>query len=226
MKNIELHIFTNAGTFAPDTKLIESTYSSFIQTFGDFDNVFVWHDPKPNITSADLYHENLKKIFTNVEKTTCFADGYVKSVSQSKADFMFMLEHDWKFYKDNIHHGIEDICETMKRNDILHMRFNKRNNVVQAWDKTLEEITDAESNLSYCVTPSIANNPHIIYREKYISKALNYIKVPSNGQRGGVEQVLTREVDDLFGAIYGKLNHEKTIYHTDGSRNPKKELWK
>jgi hypothetical protein len=223
VKDIELHLFTNSGFFSPDIEMIESTFKSFIDTFKCSIKTHVWYDPKPNKKAADKYHLNLEKMFDNVTRTTCFADGYVKAVNTSKSEFMFILEHDWKFYSEHIHHSLKEICSVMKQDDLLQMRFNKRETIVKAWDHTLDE--KICNDIKYCITPSIANGPHIINTKKYINDAVKYIKVPENGERGGVEQVLS-EIQQLYGSIYGPLNHPATIFHTDGGRFPQRKLWK
>lgn len=212
MKNFELHIFTNSTINSPSTELIAHTYNSFLKTFNLDCPVTVWYDPKPNKEKADLYHKNLTKIFTNINITKSLSDGYISAVKNSSADFLFMLEHDWQFL-DNINDGLQDICSIMFENKLCHLRFNKRANESINVDKNLVEIKE---RISYCITPALSNNPHIVNRSLYIDQALPYVKLKSGAK--GIEHKLFK-VKDLYGAIYGPLKYPPTIKHLDGKTN-------
>lgn len=206
---IDLHIFTNSTQYAPNVDTLLRTFNSFTDTFGKPNTVSVWCDSKPNIKASQAYKTNLEDAGFSVTLTTCMADGYKKAVSSSQSKYMFMLEHDWVFLDKNIHHNLEELTEMMEINDLFHLRFNKRNTDEFAWDTNLEDTTS-----NYCLTDSVSNNPHIIHRERYIERALRYVEVPPLGERGGIEQPLTA-VEDLRGAIYGKMGHPQTVQHTD-----------
>lgn len=210
--NIELHLFTNATVSAPSTKMIESTYSSFCNCFNFNTTPIVWYDPKPNTKSSDDYSRNLKKIFSMVNVTSSLSDGYIQAVKSSTADFLFMLEHDWKFLS-TIEHSLQDICNLMTSDRLVHFRFNKRSNRPVRLDKRLQEVS---SGIQYCITPFLSNNPHIIQREIYLEKALPYVKKEAGSK--GIEQRLKR-VKSLKGAIYGPLNYPQTVQHCDGKNN-------
>lgn len=209
--NIELHIFTNSTVYAPKTEIIEQTYNSFNETFGKLNSVQVWYDPKPIEKHADKYEINLKKLFPIIHRTTCLADGYIKSVKNSNADYLFMLEHDWVFNKENINHTLSEICKCMEQEDLFHFRFNKRKNIEKVWDRKLTENTN--SSVPYCLTPSVSNNPHIIHRKRYVEKALPHLKL--NGGSYGIEQELL-DIEELKGAIYGLKKYPQTVTHLDG----------
>jgi len=206
---IELHVFTNSTNSAPSTKLIENTFKSFCRTFNDSLNVTVWCDIHPNIEASSLYIENLKKIFNIVNETTSLSDGYTKAIKNSSAEFLFMLEHDWIF-NNNIKHNLNTILEVMLKDDLMHLRFNKRVNVGKKFDKGIREVNNQK--MSYCITPGISNNPHIIQRKKYVDLALPLINVREKSF--GIEKELSNS--DLLGAIYGPLNYPSTITHVDG----------
>lgn len=214
--DIELNIFTNSTKFAPDTTVIERTYESFIDTFGKVQRVNVWHDPKPNSASADTYHQELQRLFPQVNRTISLADGYKKAILGSTSEFIFMLEHDWEFVGDSIAHGLAEICQQMGADDILHLRFNKIVNRCTGWDVDL--IERSNGIVPYCVTPCISNNPHIIQRAKYLDEALRHIRVSENGASGGIEDRLLR-AKNLYGAIYGTLEHPACVSHLDGRKN-------
>lgn len=212
MKNIELNIFTNAVSSAPQTRLIEKTYNSFVSTFGKIEKTNIWYNPYPNVIDAVKYRKNLKKIFNNkVIKTQSFSDGYIKSIKKSTSDFMFMLEHDWIF-NNNINHSLDEIIDEMIENDLWYIRFNKRKNETikkENWMKSANF-----KKVPFCYTNTISNNPHIINRKKYIKIALDKIKKDEKSY--GIEENLTNK--GLNVGIYGTLNYERTIIHLNGKR--------
>lgn len=210
MKNFELHIFTNSTINSPSTELITHTYNSFLETFNVDCPVTVWYDPKPNKEKADLYYKNLIKKFTNINITKSLSDGYIKAVETSQSDFLCMLEHDWEFLP-TITNSIDDILDTIQEDNILHFRFNKRKNNQTGWDTYLEEIQS--KNFLYCKTPCLSNNPHIIQKDLYTNKALQYLKVSKSSK--GIEHELS-SINHLEGSIYGPLNYPPTIKHLDG----------
>lgn len=187
---IELHIFTN-----PVKKpVFHQTFESFVHTFGYIEPV-VWCD-------GHIYLETLKDF--DVRLTSGLADGYIRAIQESKADYLFMLEHDWQFL--SIDDTLEDIVDLMKRNDLHHLRFNKRENKPAVWDKWIEDKGE------YCLTPNVSNNPHIIERRIY----LQFIKegwIQRLGGSKGIEEIISKHID---GAIYGGEGHPATIKHLDG----------
>jgi len=209
MTSIELHIFTNATQYAPSVDIITETYNSFINKFNYDGKVTVWYDPKPNIEHAEKYLHNLKEIFHTVNITTSLSDGYVRAVKSSTSDFLFMLEHDWKFLP-TLTHSLTEICNVIQEENLIHLRFNKRSNESMFLDKRLEE---RSANINYCVTPFLSNNPHIIKRDIYIHNALQYVQIEEGSL--GIEQRLKR-VKSLTGAIYGPLGYPQTVEHLDG----------
>jgi hypothetical protein len=123
-----------------------------------------------------------------------------------------MLEHDWVFVKQRITHTLEEICQAMDDNNLIHFRFNKRKNIEHSWDTSLIE---KKGKVPYCLSPNLSNNPHIINRQLYISVALDKIKLLKNSK--GIEEVLLKE-KDLYGAIYGSKHFDNTIIHLDGRK--------
>ena len=213
-RDIELHIFTNATRSAPVTATIESTYSSFLETFGPVEKTSVWYDPKPNKKAGHEYKRNLEKLFGTVTTTASLVDGYARALKESDARFLFMLEHDWNFLGERITHSLEDICHAMEREGLLHLRFNRLDNDSKEGDAGLVEAQSKQ--LAYCVTPQLSNNPHIIQREIYLEDAFQYLKISKRSGSKGIEEQLT-PVQSLTGAIYGPMGHPPTIVHLDGA---------
>jgi len=206
----EIHIFTNSTINSPSTELITHTYNSFLETFSVDCPVTVWYDPKPNQEKADLYYKNLTKKFTNINITRSLSDGYIKAVEISQSKFLCMLEHDWEFLP-TITNSIEDILEIIQTDDILHLRFNRRKNREKGLDTYLKETKS--KRFSYCKTPALSNNPHIIQKNLYVNQAKQYLKISKSSM--GIEQKLS-PIRHLEGAIYGPIDYPPTINHLNG----------
>lgn len=218
MPTIELNIFTNSTLSAPRTDIIERTYQSFINTFGAEYPVTVYCDPHPNYKQGKYYIEALEKLFPVVRKTSSLSDGYIKSVENATADFLFQLEGDWIFNKPLIKHSLEEICKTMASHGLYHMRFNKRANIISGWDIGLKEkkcFYSRDLEMTYCETSVLSNNPHIIDVKTYRKKCLPLIEVKPGSK--GIEENLTH--CGLTGAIYGPAGYLATVKHQDGRRS-------
>ena len=210
---ISLSLFTNSTLSAPRTDIIRRTYDSFCDTFGAGYPVTVYCDSHPNFKMFKFYLEELQKTFPKVYKTSSLSDGYVKSVNNTDADYLFQLEGDWIFNKSLIKHSLEEITAVMSAFGIYHFRFNKRANIVSGWDIGLKEINS--SGFKFCETSVLSNNPHIIHRETYIKKCLPLIQIKPGSK--GIEENLTHV--GLTGAIYGGLNYPSCVKHQDGRRS-------
>jgi len=160
-----------------------------------------------------FYFEELKKYFPAVYKTSSLSDGYVKSIKNSDAEYLFQLEGDWLFNKDKIRHSLEEIITAMASHELYHMRFNKRANIISGWDIGLKE--RIAGNVIYCETSVLSNNPHIIHRKTYIKKCLPLIEIKPGSK--GIEENLTHV--GLTGGIYGGISYPATVKHQDGRRS-------
>ena len=213
---ISLNIFTNCTLSAPRTDVIERTYKSFIDTFGPDYPVTVYCDPHPNYKQGKYYIEALEKLFPVVIKTDSLSDGYIKAVNNTDAEFCVMLEHDWQFNKPLIKHSLEQICEIMQKNNIYHLRFNKRQNIKAGWDT---QFTPTDVNgFKCCISNNMSNNPHIIDRKKYINEMIKYLKILPGSK--GIEEELNK-TEKYFSYIYGPENYPATVTHLDGRRDDK-----
>lgn len=213
MKTIELHIFTNSTDKAVDPLLtiINQTYSSFLKVFGNQCQVVVWCDPNPNTNAADNYITELKKVFRTVNITKSLIAGYYQAVTNSKSDYLFMLEHDWKILP-TITHSLDEIVECMEENNLWYLIFHKFNNSDNFTpNKKLKE--QHGTNMSFCVTNRVSNNPHIINRSKYLDNAIKYINLNAVGSNG-LEVELTKS--PLSAAFYGDICQLATVKHLNG----------
>ena len=210
---IELHLFTNSTVHAPSIDYIENTYNSFIDTFKYKLNPTVWCDPSPNRAASEEYINNLKNKFNLVNITDGFSQGYHQAVKNSTSEFMIMLEHDWDFIAKNIQHTLPEIIDGMREDNILHLRFNKRenrNNI--GWDLNVSEVKGKV--FDFCTTDCVSNNPHIINRQRWLNEAIKHTRYVGYNGAYGIEEFLT--ASSIRGAIYGPIGHPSTIYHTDG----------
>jgi hypothetical protein len=211
---IGLNIFTNCASCAPDTEILERTYDSFKNVFGEYETrIFI--DPHTRTSVYREYFQRISKLFPLIEcvKSMSLSDGYIKSIQMSDADYLFQLEHDWIFKKEHIKHTIEQICDLMHSRGLYHFRFNKRENMTAIWDKTLWQVES--SDIKYCITPNLSNNPHIIDRLQYSNHIIKYIKNKTGSK--GIEEELNL-TGKFFSCIYGELGYPACVNHLDGRR--------
>ena len=207
--NCQLNIFTNCHASSPDIGIVLQTYNSFINTFGPM-SATIYIDPNPHNSRYVEYCNRLRTIPNcTVVKTESLSDGYVKSIKNSTADYLFQLEGDWIF-NDNINHSLRQIIKFMSATGCYHFRFNKRSNFVSGWDKMMCE--SEFMGIKYCVSNNISNNPHIIDRKKYLNEFIDYIKIVQGSK--GIEEQLNKY--ELSTCIYGGHGHDATIKHLDG----------
>lgn len=213
---IELKVFTNCTYHIKNHQTIHDTIKSFENTFGPYPmQIFV--DPNPNLKDSDDYINELKERYSDVQISDSLSDGYIKAVNQSKSEFLFMLEHDWSFIKERIHHSLEEICDIMKRDSLHHLRFNQYDNKYKDGVDMkcyCESIFECDE---YVKVRGASNNPHLIYSNIYKRDLMKYIKKEKGSI--GIEQNLTNSQGNF--AVYGKVNHQHTINHTDGQK-----VWK
>jgi len=211
---IELSIFTNSIPTAPSTEIIEKTFHSFVDTFGGIP-AKIYLDPKPNRVAFGQYRENLRKQFgIDPVITSSLSDGYVRSIRESKADYLFQLEHDWIF--QNITHTLPQILEAMSAAKIYHFRFSKHpNTLVPELMKWQTVMVEKEScGIKYCETDNLSNNPHIIDRRYCLENLLPKLAVLPGSS--GIEERLTKK--GLVGCQYGPIDYPPTIKHLQGRK--------
>jgi hypothetical protein len=209
--NVELNIFTNTHESSPGIRIVKNTYDSFVCTFGELPTT-IYCDIHPNIDRSKEYIKNLEKVFDRVIVTTSLSDGYLKSIENSKADYLFQLENDWIF-NDNIEHTLNEITDIMDALKIYHFRFNKRSNVISGWDSLMVE--SQYMDFKFCSCNNLSNNPHIISRKRYDNDIKNYIQNKPGSK--GIEECLNKY--GLATVIYGGFGHSATIFHLDGKHS-------
>jgi hypothetical protein len=218
MADISLNIFTNTHTSSPHTRLIEQTYSSFCDAFGIYQPTF-YVDHHPNSDRIEEYVTNIKTLFPgcSVKRTESLSDGYMRSIQKTEsAKYLFQLEGDWIFKKENIKHSLDEIIEVMEKENLPQFRFNKRPNTPAVWDLYMKpKFSQLKSGkvLNYCLSNNISNNPHIINKNYYFQNILKYLKIVPGSK--GIEEVLNR-IKPFESAIYGRIGDMETIEHLDG----------
>lgn len=228
--SIELNIFTNCTAVIESHQTIFRTIDSFIEMFGEFP-IHIWCDRNPNTNAAPRYIKQLTNKYgsTNVTLTESLSDGYIKAINQSNSDFMFMLEHDWIFKKEIIHHSLGEICEVMSSDLIHQFRFNRVSNKrcfsepnfsptfqkeTYDYHKGIDVVNS--SIVPYFTVKSASNNPHIIHRKLYKQDLFHLLRNVSESY--GIEHRL-RNIDNAKFAIYGDVDTLATVEHTDGRLN-------
>lgn len=214
MMTIHTHIFTNCTASAPSTEMLRRTYNSFYTAFGHMP-LTIWIDPNPNPGKYERYHHNLANKFgaENLRKSSSLSDGYIRAITESSAEYLLMLEHDWIIDRTRLMHTLPEILAAMRGHGIDHLRFNKRGNTPESWDREMSEHGDA--GFRYCRTNNVSNNPHILRRAaglEWIDKRWIEVKPGSDG----IEQKHLRN-PRTWGAIYGGLGYPQVIHHLDGS---------
>jgi len=212
--DINLNIFTNSIQTAPDINIIRQTYQSFCDTFGEIPTT-IYCDSHPNTAKFPEYFKNLKEYFKNCEviHTNSLSDGYLKSIKNSTANYLFQLEGDWIF-NGNINHSLQELIKIMYKNSIYHLRFNKRANIRAGWD-TIFNPAEIDG-FKCCISNNMSNNPHIIDRNRYITEIIDDIKL-KQGSKGIEEELNARK--KYFSCLYGPENYPATVTHLDGRKS-------
>lgn len=216
---IDLNVFTNSTNIIKEYQPIHQTINSFKEAFGDY-KMTIWCDRNPNTKDADEYIKTLNEKYDNVNICDSLSDGYTKAIHQSKSDFLFMLEHDYLFNKERIHHSLEQICEVMKRDSIHHLRFNilkNRWNGYTGKKPYNQVIGENKKGVPYIRVAGASNRPHLLNKQIYIRDLMKYINVEHSSF--GIEQRLQAPKEGRI-AVYGDINHLEVITHIDG-----RQLW-
>jgi hypothetical protein len=206
----------NHATLTVDELPIWGTLESFLATFGRastgavrvyshsytffLDNLEIKRRLEDDIGAVEFY------------ETRGLADGYSRSIRDSSAEFVFQLEHDWRFVAGTVQHSLSEITAAMREGALPHLRFHQfANTATAAW--TMNEQTGL--SVPICKTNAFSNNPHILNRAMAEKMYLPLIN-PRSARSSGIEEVLTRRFGDAW--LYGPLNHPATIAHSDGAR--------
>lgn len=194
---IALNIFANCSEESPNIEIIRQTYDSFVKIFGEIP-LYIYVDREPYKDRYSQYLKNIKQEFSTsaplkkIIMTQGLAHGYVLSIKQSRADYLFQLEYDWQLH--DIKHSLDEIIQLMKERGAYHFRFNKRldkpNFKSDKWHSYMIEKT--HNGMKFLVTDNLSNNPHIIDRKFYLNKLINNIDT-TKGKSFGIEENLTRK---------------------------------
>jgi len=209
---VGLNIFSNC-TGKPDlVPMLLKTYNSWVKTFGYPDSTTVYLDRNPVADTLPGVKKALTSEHFKVVITESLSDGYIRSLADAEFDFVFQLEHDWEFLPGRVKHSLDELTGAMLDGGVMHLRFNKRSNIVAKWDK---KITGVKlGGIDFCITDQLSNNPHIINVRAYLDKAVNRLKVQPGSK--GIEEVLSWR--DLEGHIYGPIGYAQVIEHLDGRK--------
>ena len=165
------------------------------------------------------YFKN-KYIIINVRSSKGHLTGNIRDCFNKKlinTKFLLVLQHDLPFIKKfNIQKIILDMIKFPK---LKHIRFNKRNNIKEGFDKrnNIFNYIKLKNNYEYMSTPGWSDQNHLTYKEYYENIVL------SECQNGTfMENFLNGKINNLtdhnkYGTfLFGKFNDTATIKHTDG----------
>lgn len=174
----------NVFTHKVKNPTISTTINSFVSVFG--------------------WPERIN-VYTDGVNSNGFGDGYIKAIRECTDDYIFMLEHDWRFIRKP-EHSLCELTELMRTHGIEHLRFNKRVNYPKLYDTELLDMGWC------CRTPFVSNNPHIIDRLAYLQYIERGWVQPLSGSMG-VEEIISKHID---GRIYGGIGYPQIIEHLNG----------
>ena len=215
---ITLCLFTNCHKGCLIEPTIFRTLRSFKKTFGEPEKLEIYCDPNPNPKDYDEYAREIEKQ-TGIKpiKTTGLDNGWIMALNNATTKYLFMLEGDWQFYPDSIHHSLDGIKKMMSDNKLWFLLFNKHRNDKELNGTKWQTYFD-ETDKDYCLSDRFSNNPNILevdYFKKNIVPMVNW----TIGGAGRIEESLQKKVHI---AVYGKLGNERTIKHLNGRRGGKK----
>ena len=212
---MDLNVFMNHSAPAVDALPIWATLDSFFKAFDrrEIGTIRIYSHSQPFFLDNREIIKRLGDVLGDFEfrRTRGLADGYVRSVADSSAAFLFQVEHDWSFVREGISHNLRQIEAGMRAQHAVHLRFNAHPNVVLP-NYGLVFIDGSDPPM--CRTDGFSNNPHILDRE-----AAARLYVPFIDTRAmlsyGIEDILTDRYHE--GWVYGGLGHPPTIAHRDGA---------
>lgn len=222
MNNLTLLVLTHKNS---DT--IYKTINSFRDNISNNCKIVIGYDNRGD----DLY---LKELNEHGKKNniTFYSGNYLNisgnifnTIKHINSKYIFILEHDWTFNR-NI--DIDKIIQMMDKNEeINYIRFNKRNNVINApFDEPLEEVII--DNIKLLKVWSYSGNPHIVRNTFLNNKVLPVMKLSKwvNHHKRGMEAPMTELIKfklKKFGKdkshkmfrtyIYGGFNEPAFVVH-------------
>lgn len=213
-----LAIFTNCtNDILKDPTIFKTLESYFDVLKPNHTTVQIFCDPAPNPRYLPKYLKRLQELGIGIKVTKGLADGYRQALDFD-TDYVYMLEHDWQFLAENIHHTLDEIIAIMERDNLWYMNFNRLFNDDSIndtkWQTYMNPATD-----EYCLTDRVSNNPHIINRKYYLENIANRVDWKLRGA-GRIEQVLQK--NGLEVAEYGAYGSPPTIKHLNGRKGGKK----
>jgi hypothetical protein len=211
-----LNVFTNFCANKIENLPIFETLRSFGAAFGfeAFSNIRVFCHAAPLTVPFGAFHAALLRTIPGrtieLHSTRGLADGYVRSLQLSNAEFLYQLEHDYEFDPSRIGHLVSDIAQAMRAAGIPYLRFNIGPNADNELDRV--EALDM-AGIPVCKTVIFSNRPHLLDRTYALQNYVPQMNVAGRGYRG-IEKELTEAFKS--GWIYGPHGHPPVIRHIDG----------
>ena len=215
----------------PSIKLIKKTIYSlhYLNYKGPKKvNVILAHDYSNN-PNYFIYLYNLEKfvkIYNNsnpyfnliivTRKDHGHLAGNVRNaLKYTKNEYLLIIQHDFPFCKNfNINSILQDMN---KFPELKHVRFNKRKNIMKAWDIDKSNFWNnfnVKGNHNYISTMCWSDNNHLT-RKSYYNNII--MKASPNGTAMEWNLNNNRNLKNHLGTyVYGVLGESKYIEHIDG----------
>lgn len=214
----------------PSIHIIKETLES-LSLLGNISNtkIILAHDYNDNI-NYHLYLENLREYVkdnSNIEIVVRSTHGHLtgnvrNAISHVTTKYVLVIQHDLPFIEPvDIYKVIEDIEENPQ---LKHIRFNKRRNILAGFDSIKSEIFGLQriqKNFIYTRTPGWSDQNHLCLTSYYNDLILKECK-DGNFMEKTMQYKATRSdySHDRYGTyIFGPLNHNAMIKHTNGRKS-------
>ena len=218
----------------PSIKIIKQTIESLELINTSDVPIIIAHDYSDDI-KYHKYFDNLSeyiKAKSNISIVKRSTHGHLtgnirNAINFVKTKYILIIQHDLKFIKK---FDIKKIIYDMYLNrNLKHVRFNRDKTTSDGpmsmdnalhrdrWGKKLFGLQLKYKNYTYTRTPGWSDNNHICLTSYYKDLILKECNDGSAMEHNYKKKIRTEEIHNKYGTyIYGALNQEPVIEHTDG----------
>jgi hypothetical protein len=175
-----------------------------------------------------LYLKNLKEYISdksNIKIVVRESHGHLtgnirNAMIYVNTKYVLIIQHDFQFIRK---FNINKIMKDMDKNIILkHIRFNKRKTIKKGCDR-LNNLFGKKikcDNYNYIRTPGWSDNNHLCPTKYYKNVILKECKDGEPMEKYLIKKSINKIIHQRYGTyIFGNLNEEPYIYHSDGRQN-------
>lgn len=190
-----------------ETNIIKISYQEFIKNLKDY----YQNDPLIQIIICP-YHGHLTGNLRNACK-------YVDT------EFILVLQHDLIFVQEI---NLSKVIQDMKIYPVMkHLRFNKRFNIKDGWDRTkkfAKDIIVSTTENTYISTEAWSDQNHLCRLSYYQEIILQ--EVPDGCFMESILNQTCKGHHSKYGTyIYGNINFPNTILHLDGAETRRSKIY-